>query len=62
MSRGKTVTQRRQLHVYILEAQAKQIKIFEELYEKNKTAIVEEALQYWINEQYRLYGDRLKVQ
>lgn len=59
MGRNKSVANRRQLHVYILEAQARQIELFQRLYEKSKTAIVEEALQYWLNEQYRAYGDRL---
>lgn len=56
------VAEREQLHVNILKAQADRIDEYAEAYNRTKTEIVEEALQYWINEQDRLYGDKLKEQ
>ena len=60
MPRTPLVVEREQLHVNILKAQGVQIDKYAELYNRTKTEIVEEALQYWINEQVRLYGDKLK--
>ena len=59
MSRNTMVSDRARLNVFILRAQAIQIEKYAELYNRTKTEVVEEALQYWINEQTRLYGDKL---
>ena len=60
MGRTKLVADREQLHVNIMKAQADQIDRYAALYSKTKTEIIEEALQYWLNEQERLYGDKLR--
>lgn len=61
MPRTPIIAEREQLHVLILRSQAKEIEKYEELYNRTKTEIIEEALQYWINEQVRLYGEKLEV-
>ena len=60
MSRTHIVRDREQLHVFLLRAQLRRIDEFAKSYNRTKTEIVEEALQYWINEQTRLYGEKLK--
>ena len=60
MARTAIVSDRERLHVHILRAQARRIEEYAGLYNRTKTDIVEEALQYWLNEQDRLYGDKLK--
>ena len=59
MGRTEIVAEREQLHVLILKSQARELDKYGELYNKTKTELIEEAVQYWINEQVRLYGDKL---
>ena len=59
MGRTKRLHDREQLHVIVPTAQMAEVRKFMGIYGRDKTQIVTEALQYWINTQYELYGDKI---
>lgn len=60
MGRLKKAENRIRLNVWLGTAQIRQIERFSRLYGKDKTAIVSEAIQYWLNTQYSLHGKQLE--
>ena len=61
MGRTAKVAERETILLRISMAQGEQLRHFCKLYERNRTDLIGEIIQVWLNEQYRLYGDKVRM-
>lgn len=61
MSKHMLIYNTKMVHIRMISNQVNELDRFTKLYGKNRTALVIEAIQYWLNTQEQLYGKKLKA-